>query len=72
MVLTSGRGHRNNTTEDWGTPETSVNVTDATDLEDDEGVGFRAHWKRVSIKMCINFYLSIITTRLFIEKDMQL
>ena len=36
-------------TDDWGTPETSVNVTDATDLDDEEGgVSYQAHWKRVS------------------------
>ena len=33
--------------QNWNSPDTSVNVTDATDLDDDDD-GHRPKWKRVS------------------------
>ena len=36
--------------QNWNSPDTSVNVTDATDLDDDDD-GHRPTWKRVSPNM---------------------
>ena len=44
-----------------------MNVTDATDLEEEEGVGYRAHWKRVGYKNNINtdfgIFRNLLTAR---------